>query len=533
MKTLFRVVIVLLLVAPAAMHAADLTPQPATTNPTATPAAKTARPDFDRMDADAQMAYLRQNRKSAATNPFRPLYHFSPPGFGLHDVSGLCQWQGSYHLFYLYSPPGLQWGRGHAVSDDLVHWRDLPLLPTSLRGGTGQAWADKDRVILSLANEKLATASDPMLLKWTEHPARSPGGDNCIWRDRDFYYVARTAGGKSTALEILRSKDLTKWESMGNYLDDAYFTEPGTDCSCPNVLPLAHGKHLVLFFSHNQGPKYYIGTSDLEHGRFAIERHGRLNYGPVMRGSLHAPSGFLDAHGRCIGIWNIFECMIKDNFLGTSEEMVSLPRQLSVNPVATSDGAWNTRPLNPLGIEPIAELKSLRFNPVTIQDVLIPANSHKPLAGVQGRAMEIDAVIDPKSAREVGLRVLQSPNGEEQTTISLSMHSYAWPWVSNKRELMIDVSQASLSPEVASRTPEVGPLYLKDGEPLHLRVFVDRSVIEVFANGRQCLTLRAYPTRPDSTGVSVFARGNEARLVSLTAWQMRSIWPELKEHEGR
>jgi beta-fructofuranosidase len=147
--------------------------------------------------------------------------------------------------------------------------------------------------------------------------------------------------------------------------------------------------------------------------------------------------------------------------------------------------------------------------------------------------MELEAVIDPKAAREVGLRVLHSPNGDEQTTISLSMHGYAWPWKSNKRHLMIDVSQASLSPAIASRTPEIGPLYLKDGEPLHLRVFIDRSVIEVYANGRQCLTLRAYPTRPDSTGVSVFARGSEARLVSLTAWQMKSIWPELKDQEGR
>lgn len=67
---------------------------------------------------------------------------------------------------------------------------------------------------------------------------------------------------------------------------------------------------------------------------------------------------------------------------------------------------------------------------------------------------------------------------------------------------------------------------------MKLRVFIDRSIIEVFANGRQCLTLRAYPTLKDSTGVSVFARGGGARLVSLNAWQMRSIWPELKSQEG-
>ena len=74
---------------------------------------------------------------------------------------------------------------------------------------------------------------------------------------------------------------------------------------------------------------------------------------------------------------------------------------------------------------------------------------------------------------------------------------------------------------------------LGDAEPLRLRVFVDRSIVEVCANGRQCLTLRAYPEREDSTGVSVFARGGVAKLMSLSSWQMRSVWPELRYREGK
>ncbi len=541
MTSPFPYLTILLLATLGAIHAADTLPQPATNDKAATREALKQPFEFDKMDADAHVAYFLRNRKSAAADPYRPLYHFSPPGFGLHDPAGLCKWQGKYHLFYLYSPSppnhlpggGLQWSRGHAVSDDLVHWRDLPMLPTSICGGTGQAWADNDRVILTIGGGKLFTSSDPLLHKWTEHPVKFPGGDNFIWREKDHYYITKAAGGPNTTLEILRSKDLSQWDSMGNYLSDGYFTDPGTDCSCNNVLSLGNGKHLILFFSHNRGPEYYLGRSDLEPGRFAIEHHGRMNYGPVMRGGLHAPTGFVDSDGRCIGMWNIMECTIDDNMLGTKDEMVSLPRVLTANKLVTADEGWNIRPINPLTIEPVEELKKLRFNPVKVENVVIPANGQHTLAGVQGRAMELEAVIDPKAAREVGLRVLQSPNGEEQTTISLSMHGHAWPWKSNKRHLMIDVSQASLSPAIASRVPEIGPLYLKDGEPLHLRVLIDRSVIEVFANGRQCLTLRAYPTRPDSAQVSVFARGSEARLVSLTGWQMKSIWPELKDQEGR
>jgi beta-fructofuranosidase len=99
--------------------------------------------------------------------------------------------------------------------------------------------------------------------------------------------------------------------------------------------------------------------------------------------------------------------------------------------------------------------------------------------------------------------------------------------------LQIDVSEASQRSDVFARTPEIGPLKLEDGELLHLRIFVDRSVVEVFANGQQCLTLRAYPQREDSAGVSVFARGGVAKILSLNAWQMHSIWPELTHREGK
>ena len=89
--------------------------------------------------------------------------------------------------------------------------------------------------------------------------------------------------------------------------------------------------------------------------------------------------------------------------------------------------------------------------------------------------------------------------------------------------ISVDTSHASLLPDVLSRAPETGPLYLKPGEPLKLRVFVDKSVIEVFVNGRQCVTVRVYPGRADSLGVSLLAQGQDAALIKLDAWQMKSM----------
>ena len=66
---------------------------------------------------------------------------------------------------------------------------------------------------------------------------------------------------------------------------------------------------------------------------------------------------------------------------------------------------------------------------------------------------------------------------------------------------------------------------LDPGEPLRLRVFVDRSVVEVFANGKQCVAAFAsIPGREDSAGVSLRAQGSSAQMTSLKSWQMRSIY---------
>jgi beta-fructofuranosidase len=65
---------------------------------------------------------------------------------------------------------------------------------------------------------------------------------------------------------------------------------------------------------------------------------------------------------------------------------------------------------------------------------------------------------------------------------------------------------------------------LKPDEPFKLRVFIDKSVVEVFVNGRQCLAVRVYPGRDDSIGVSIKAQGQAAELNYLDAWQMKNIY---------
>lgn len=511
------------------------------------PLAHAAEPETTAAPQDhPDLVRFAASRAALASYPHRPLYHFSTPESLLNDPNGLCQWRGNYHLFYQLGRDGkMHWG--HAVSPDLVHWRDLPiaLAPTiEDQCYSGQTLVEDDRVIAMYHGTKvgnmIATASDDLLLDWTKLPenpvipiVKTDNGGNpyrvfdpCIWKEDDGYYALsgtyrNGARGRDAEMveHLFRSTDLKTWEYLGPMVTGYPFTERGEDGAVPNFWPIGNGKHLLVFFSHKRAAQYLVGDYDQTTHTFHPQTHGRFNFGPWIMGSLHAPAACLDTAGRYLAIFNVRENIsaVKAGQPGYWYGMMTLPRRLWLDDH------------DQLRMEPVPELATLRFDPAHVDAMTIPANGEVVLDTVRGKAIEIDATFEPGSAREFGLHVLRSPDGRERTTITLYMSAGG----KLDRQIGIDVSQASLSPHVKSRSPEIAPLSFPDGEPVRLRVFVDRSIVEVFVNDTQCATVRTYPTLAESSGVSLFARGNEAKLVSLDAWQMRSIWPELEANEGK
>ena len=77
---------------------------------------------------------------------------------------------------------------------------------------------------------------------------------------------------------------------------------------------------------------------------------------------------------------------------------------------------------------------------------------------------------------------------------------------------------------------ELVPLALKAGEPLQLRVFLDGPMLEVFANGRQCVTQVVYPKSAEASGIVFCAVGGNAMVHSVDAWDMAPANFEDKRH---
>ena len=96
--------------------------------------------------------------------------------------------------------------------------------------------------------------------------------------------------------------------------------------------------------------------------------------------------------------------------------------------------------------------------------------------------------------------------------------------------LLIDTTQ-SIRTDVSTRPPENAPLPLQEDHIVELRIFIDRSMIEVFADSQQFAAVRVCPEQEDSRGVSVFAKGDRITLLSLECWRMNAISPELKFRE--
>jgi beta-fructofuranosidase len=466
-------------------------------------------------------------RDRLASDPHRPHYHFLPPANWMNDPNGLIQWRGQYHMFYQHNPAAARFGPihwGHAVSDDLVRWRDLPIALSPTPGGPDAdgCWSgcivDDDGVPTmiytglrdSIQRPCLATSADD-LLTWTKYSgnpviATPPPEmdqvdfrDHSVWKEDDTWYqvIGSSVPGVGGAALLYRSPNLRDWEYVHPLCaGDKHAT--GSMWECPDFFALGEKHVLVISPIPLRKAIYLIGT--YEQQRFTPERIGEVDVG----GHFYAPQTFRDQQGRRI----MFGWLREGRSQAAHEAagwagVMSLPRVLSLR----SDG-W-------VGFEPAPELASLR-GAHRRWDAIPLASSEYSLPEVQGRRLEIIAELAPVDALVCGVDVLRAPDGLEYTRVSYDR---------SRGRLELDSRRSSSNAEDVHDV-QGGELELPHGESLRLQIFVDRSVVEVFANGRLCLTGRVYPSRPASQGLTLFAEGGTAEARAIDVWEGGSVWTQ-------
>jgi beta-fructofuranosidase len=459
------------------------------------------------------MASVEKAIPRAEADPTRPIYHFHAPALWMNDPNGPIYYHGAYHLFYQFNPYGDGWGHmhwGHARSRDLVHWQHLPIaLWPSEELGEEHVFSGCTVVTRSGAPmifytsiargkpaetyaEQWAAIGDKNLLTWQKHPAnpilteRVHGGTKVFdWRDpfivqnRGVTYMI-TGGnlnerkGGQAVVNLYRAEgdQLTHWKYLG-----VLFAHPNPqviNIECPNLFKL--GEHWVLIVSPHGPVQYFVGDFDPAAGKFTPRHSGLLDESD----NFYAPNS-LEHRGQPI-VWG----WVKGFQSGRGwNGCLTLPRVLSLDPQ------------NVLLQKPAHELRKLRGDHFRLSDLNL--DGVHPVSGVNGDSLEIYLELELFQAAAVQLQLRRSADGGRFVPITFD----------------------GTNLEVAGSKV---PFQLRAGErTLKLDLFLDKSVLELFANDRACVTRVVNPPQED-LGVALSSAAGTARIRSLHAWKMKSIW---------
>lgn len=480
---------------------------------------------------------------------YRPQYHFTPEANWMNDPNGMVYYAGEYHLFYQYHPYGLQWGPmhwGHAVSKDLVTWEHLPVALYPDEKGTifsGSAVVDKNNTSgfqtgkekplvaiytqdreghqvqsIAYSNDKGRTwtkyAGNPVIPNPGKKDFRDP---KVFWYEKEKKWVMVLAAGDR--ILIYTSKNLKQWTYASEFGQDQ--GSHGGVWECPDLFELPvdgnpNQKKWVMqvsvgngAVSGGSGMQYFVGDFDGTHfknenppNKVLWTDYGRDFYAAVSWSDI--PS--TDSRRLWLGWMSNWQYA---NDVPTSpwRSATSIPRELKLK--AFTEGVRVVQ-------TPVKELETIRGTSKKWKNLTISPASHNVLAGQSGDAYEINAEfkVSPGSAAEFGFKVR---TGENQFT--------KVGYDRRNAKLFVDRSESgndTFNPAF-NTGKETAPLKPVNGK-VKLRIFVDRSSVEVFGNdGKQVITDIILPDR-SSKGLELYAANGGVKVKSLTIHPLKKVW---------
>lgn len=420
----------------------------------------------------------------------RPAVHFTPQRGWMNDPHGIVHDGQRYHLFFQHAPEHLSWHPaldwGHAVSDDLVDWRELP---PALTPGPDEMGCWSGSVVFATDGTPalfytsplehdwkhgriVAAVGTPDLATWTRRPGGPlidgpPPGlglfdfrDPQVRRAGDGWAMVVGAGQEGTGGVVAqyRSPDLHRWTYAGLLathdpaVTAAAGGEVGPVWECPQFLPVDGHWVLIVSATDFVGAHMVLAAiGDHDGDSFTARRWCRLAHGDVA----YATTTFIDReHRPCLMSW------LKERDL-----------------VAPAGSPWASAQSVPARLAVEGERLTVRPHPDL--DAVLPAQVLPVAGGQREQRLEVGATWRVQTALSAGQALRLDVAGE---------HPWSLATTADGASLAITTAQGT----VLGATPS-------PQHPGVVDVVVDTDIAEVFAAGGEGWLAARVPAQPTAT----------------------------------
>lgn len=466
---------------------------------------------------------------------FYPQFHLAAPAGWLNDPNGLIYHNGLYHAFYQHHPYSEDWGPmhwGHATSKDMIHWKHQPIAlapgddfdksgcfsgsAVSHEGKlylfyTGHIWLGKEGDDSQVYESQcVAISEDGIHFEKKGTILQPPKGymhfrDPKVWyQDGKWWMVVGARDEKDQGQVLLFSSD-TLFEE-GQEWSNEYKVLGKTDdknvymWECPDFFPISHENDFAVVFSPQgkrvEGYQYrnLFQTGSLI-GKWSPKQSFDLHGGFIELDNGHdyyAPQSFEAADGRRVSMgwmdmWNSPMPSKQEFWAGC----FTLPREITFDKVK-----------NCLRMVPVKEVEALRQNKQTIQPTTLNHQSIKLMDDTPALELNLTLSLDSK-AEKFGVWLGKG--------LEIFVDNQSNRLVINRHYPQFDISGSRSAP-------------LPEGYKIELRIFIDRSSIEIFVNQGDLVFSTRYYADKDDRSLHLFAMGGDAQILAGEYWTLKSIY---------
>lgn len=459
---------------------------------------------------------------------YRPQYHFSPSKGWIGDPCGLMYYQGKYHLYW--------WGK--AESKDLVHFTEksnsnvMQQVDSNTACFTGSALVDKNNTAGFGKNTYVAafTVFSNDTKKQAQGISYSPDGEKyylydnnpvidlwstefrdptVFWCDKTHKWVMVVAKALEKKVKFYESADLKHWEWLSDF-GPSGDSEKSWECPDLFQLSVVNGepdtKKWVLVVSVNWAQEQYF-VGDFDGKTFRLDQNHPTEPMLVDKGlDYYASRTFRDYDGTMkdvvslgwVATWDYAQQQPSQYGKG----FWSVPRKLALKRV---DNHYV------LLQNPIEELKLLRGKLLEASYTLPVGESKLKMVAPKSNVYEMDASFSVNKSNVFGFNLCMGEGRKLVVSYDTDSHNLV---IDRTHCSDVDIPKFSRM-SYAKVMPQNGKL--------RMRVFVDKSSVEIFCNdGQDVFSMQTFPAE-NQVGISTFAFKQGTRMI-LKLYPLKSIW---------